>query len=133
MDSTAAVGSKRRRSGRPRKPVKKAEVKSEAAPKKGKGTKRGKTKKRKVATKKKRTPSSFMLFSGFKRPQVRKENPELKMTEVAKLIGKAWRELDEKDRKQWKDKADTLKQEAAAAEKDSKKDEEGAAGEDAEA
>jgi len=43
--------------------------------------------------------NAFMTFSNEHRQDVRDENPSLKMTEIASLLGQMWRDLsdDEKD------------------------------------
>ena len=84
--------------------------------------KRGKAKKRKSSSSgQKRTPSSFMLYSGSVRAEIKAANPELKMTDIAKLIGERWRGLGDAEKQQWKDKADALKAAAPRVAKKAKK------------
>ena len=42
---------------------------------------------------------SYMLFSADQRPQIKKDFPDLKITEVAKKMGELWKQVDEKVRK----------------------------------
>lgn len=51
------------------------------------------------AVKPKRTTSAFLAFSNQSRPQVAKENPDKKMTELAKIIAEKWNKLTENDKK----------------------------------
>jgi hypothetical protein len=53
----------------------------------------------------KRPLSGYMLFSNDKRDEVRKANPEMKMPDIAKELGKMWNELKEKKKKHYMDKA----------------------------
>jgi hypothetical protein len=41
---------------------------------------------------------SYMLYSADMRPQIKKDHPDLKVTEVAKKIGEMWKSVDEKVR-----------------------------------
>ena len=41
---------------------------------------------------------SYMLFSADQRPQIKKDFPDLKITEVAKKMGELWKAVDEKVR-----------------------------------
>lgn len=50
----------------------------------------------------KRPMSSYMLWAADRRPVVREENPDLKMTEIAKLLGAEWSALDKAKDKQVK-------------------------------
>lgn len=47
--------------------------------------------------------NAFMKFSNHHRADVRAENPDLPMTEVAKLLGKMWRELSTDEKLEWKE------------------------------
>ena len=40
-----------------------------------------------------------MLYSNELRPQIREKNPDLKITEVAKVIGQKWNDMPEEDKK----------------------------------
>ena len=59
--------------------------------------------------KKKRTPSSYLLFAMEHRKKVLANSPSFSIGEVSKECGAAWKELSEDDRKTWKTKADELK------------------------
>ena len=52
---------------------------------------------------KKRAPNGYMKFASEMRPQILKENPELKsdVVSVARKIGAAWRKLPESERKKY--------------------------------
>lgn len=54
----------------------------------------------------KKAMTSFMLYSTAIRPDVKEENPDLGFGEIAKLIGKKFRELSEEEKKQWNQKAE---------------------------
>lgn len=75
------------------RPAKKKKAKAKAAPKK-------------PST---RTPSNYMLFAHEHRKQVISANPTMKMGEISKCCGKAWKELTEADRQPWNEKAADLK------------------------
>ncbi len=42
-----------------------------------------------------------MLFSNSVRSQARSENPELKMTQIASVLGKKWKALPEEESAKW--------------------------------
>lgn len=63
--------------------------------------------------KKKRTPSSYLLFAMEHRKVVLEKDPTMAIGAVSKICGAKWKDMNEKDRQTWKDKADALK--AAAA------------------
>ncbi|KAJ1344690.1 hypothetical protein BSLG_000213 [Batrachochytrium salamandrivorans] len=54
----------------------------------------------------KRPLSAFMIFSKENRPRIREENPEASFGELGKLLGAAWRELNDKDKLIYTEKAD---------------------------
>merc|ERR1711962_983155 len=54
-----------------------------------------KQKKKKDPNAPKRPTSAYFFFAGDVRPGIREENPDMKITEVAKLIGAQWRELED--------------------------------------
>lgn len=43
----------------------------------------------------KRAMSGFLFFSQIRRPQLKSEYPELKNTDISKLLGQQWKEMDE--------------------------------------
>ena len=55
-----------------------------------------KAKKDKTAPKKNR--SNFMLFSEEKRSEIMKNNPDLRLAEISKELGKLWRKLKDKSK-----------------------------------
>lgn len=74
----------------------------------GKAKKASKAKKGKdgeEGEKPKRGPNAYMIFSNEKRGEVKAENPGLKVTEIAKVIGDMWKELSEEEKQEYKDKA----------------------------
>ena len=52
--------------------------------------------------KKKRQPNAFMCFYSEKRPSIMQENPDLKMTEIAKKAGEMWKELSPEQKLHYK-------------------------------
>ena len=60
-------------------------------------TKRGKGKK-KDPLKPKKALSSFMFFANAKRPELRKEDPSLKITEIGKKLGVMWKEASPEEK-----------------------------------
>lgn len=61
-----------------------------------------------MAEKPKRPLSAYMLWLNETRVAIKKENPEYKVTEVAKRGGELWRGL--KDKSEWEAKAAVAKQ-----------------------
>ena len=59
--------------------------------------------------KKKRTPSSYLLFAMEHRKIVLDANPGMNIGSVSKLCGAAWAGLDETAKETWKEKANALK------------------------
>jgi high mobility group protein B1 len=85
-----------------RKPWDAAAVKAKASyvPK---ATEKKAKKEPKVAGEKK-APNAYMRFTTAKRPQVNKENPGIKITEVSKVIGAMWAKLSPAEKEAWKTK-----------------------------
>jgi hypothetical protein len=54
--------------------------------------------------------SAYIFFSNNIRSVIRSENPELSMTEVSKIIGARWNELDEEGRLPYKEQASVDKE-----------------------
>jgi len=50
--------------------------------------------------------NSYIIFSRENREQVKKENPDIKSTDITKKLAEMWKELDEEDKKEYKEKAD---------------------------
>mmetsp|Transcript_22186 Transcript_22186/g.30975 ORF Transcript_22186/g.30975 Transcript_22186/m.30975 type:complete len:109 (+) Transcript_22186:153-479(+) len=78
-------------------------------PQEGRKRKEGGTTRRKRKNKrqkgKKRAPGAFILFSQSIRPEIKKNNPELKFTEIGSKIGEKWRALSEEEKSVWKAKS----------------------------
>lgn len=47
----------------------------------------------------KRALSAFMFFSNHRRPDINKQQPNLKIGDVAKIIGAEWKKLSEEEKK----------------------------------
>jgi len=75
-------------------------------PKAAKGKAKGKTEKRKKdPNAPKRGLSAYMFFANDNRDKVREENPGIKFGEVGKILGEKWKELTDKDKKPFEDRA----------------------------
>ncbi len=62
---------------------------------------------------KKRTPSSYLLFAMEHRKMVVVDNPGMSIGDVSKICGSKWKTLSDAEKQQWKDKADGMKTEAS--------------------
>jgi transketolase len=62
-----------------------------------------------MAEKPKRPLSAYMLWLNSARESIKKENPDFKVTEVAKKGGELWRGM--KDKSEWEAKAVKMKEE----------------------
>ena len=62
---------------------------------------KGKSKKKKDPNAPKRATSAFMFYSAKMRPIIKGEKPDIKFTEMGKLIGERWREVSTEDRKEF--------------------------------
>lgn len=60
-----------------------------------------KKKKKKDPNAPKRPITAYFFFASDVRPQIRKENPDLAITEIASLIGQQWRGLTSADKKEY--------------------------------
>ncbi len=65
--------------------------------------------KQKKNAKPKRPSTAFFLFSAARRPSIKEDQPVLKVTEIAKLLGEEWKLLDAKGKEKYKKNAATLK------------------------
>ncbi|KAL2914143.1 Non-histone chromosomal protein 6 [Polyrhizophydium stewartii] len=72
----------------------------------GKVAKKSEGKTRKDPDAPKKPLSAFMIFSKENRPRIKEENPDASFGEIGKLLGAAWRELSEKEKQVYNDKAD---------------------------
>jgi hypothetical protein len=86
------------------KPAKKA---SKAAAKPAKKEK--KEKKEKDPNAPKRPMGAYFLFSGDMRAKVKADNPDMKITEIAKTIGEMWAKASDKEKEKYNKKADEAK------------------------
>lgn len=64
-----------------------------------------KKKKKKDPNKPKRNMSAYFIFSNAHRPEVRKTNPGAAFGDVAKIISKDWKALNEEEKQEWHEKA----------------------------
>lgn len=53
----------------------------------------------------KKPQSSFFHFSHEARERIKKDNPDIKQTEILKQVGAEWKEMDETVKKKWEEKA----------------------------
>ena len=58
----------------------------------------------------KRTPSSYVLFSMQHRKSILEKDPLLKLPDISRECGRAWKALSDVERKPWDDEAAALKQ-----------------------
>ena len=85
----------------------KAESSDESSEEEAKKKRKRKPKKDKNAPK--RPLSSYMIFSKDHRQKIVNENGKLKVTEVAKLIGEAWKKMSDDEKSPYVKKANILK------------------------
>lgn len=64
-----------------------------------------KKKKKKDPNAPKRPITAYFFFAGDVRPEIRKDNPDMPITEVATLIGQRWRKLDDEDKVPYEEQA----------------------------
>jgi hypothetical protein len=62
-----------------------------------------------------------MFFCDEERPKVRKSQPELAMTEIAKVLGKKWGEIDSEKKEKYTKQADDDRERYAKEMEDYKK------------
>jgi len=74
-------------------------------------TTKKRTKRLKDTNAPKKPQSAYFFFLGERRPQVKKEHPDQKITEIAKTLGAEWRELSASEKKKWEEKAAVAKAE----------------------
>ena len=79
-----------------------AASKAAAAASASDGVKGGKVGKKTSGMPKKAT-TSYFAFTADKRDEVKRKNPDLKMTEHAKILGDMWRKMSDKDKKPYMD------------------------------
>ena len=56
-----------------------------------------------------RPMSAFLLFSQGRRAEVRKEHPDIKNTEVSRMLGEMWRNCTDEEKKPFQDKERALR------------------------
>jgi len=83
---------------------------SDGIPKKVRSTSSKKEKKLKDENAPKRPKTSYMFFAEKKRLEIREEQPDLKMTEVSKVIGERWKEVTPESKAKYVKKADKDKE-----------------------
>ena len=69
------------------------------------GAKGGKTVLMLDGEKVKRAMTAFMFFSNDRRPELQQANPDMKITEISKLIGAEWKELSDEKKEPYTAKA----------------------------
>lgn len=47
----------------------------------------------------KRNLTAFMFYSQARRPEIKEENPDMAITDIAKVLGEEWKELDDAGKK----------------------------------
>lgn len=102
---------------------------NDANPKNGKGSRGGKSSKsskskgkgKEKALKKpvrpketqhgapKKPSTSYFIFTSDKRPEITKNYPEKKVTEIAKMLGDEWKGISDEEKKKYQEKATKLK------------------------
>lgn len=97
--------------------VSKAKPKKVATTKKSVTTKKS-TKKVKDPNAPKRNKNGYMFFSNAMRESVKSENPDMKVTELAKELGEKWRGLSDEEKKPYLKLAEADKQRYDAEMKD---------------
>jgi hypothetical protein len=81
--------------------------------------KKKKTKKAKKDPNEPKKPlSSYMIFCSEKREEAKKQNPDMKLTEISKVLGAEWKELSDKEKKVYQDKAEEAKSAYTQVKKD---------------
>jgi len=83
---------------------------SDKIPKKVKSTSSPKEKKLKDENAPKRPKSGYLFFAEKKRPEIKEAQPDLKMTEVSKVIGELWKEVTPESKAKYVKKADKDKE-----------------------
>lgn len=79
--------------------------------------KRGRAAAKKQKTGPKRATTAYFFFTAEMRERVKEENPDLKITELAKVMGAQWKALSEEEKQKYNEMAEKDK-ERYAAEKD---------------
>jgi hypothetical protein len=61
------------------------------------------------AGKPKRPPTSYLIFTNAMRGQAKADNPDLKMTDLSKVMGTMWRELSDEEKRPYEEQAKAAK------------------------
>ena len=72
--------------------------------------KSGRAAKKKQKTGPKRATTAYFYFTADMRERVKEENPDLKVTEIAKVIGAKWKALTDEEKQKYNDMADKDKE-----------------------
>eukprot|EP00475_Leptophrys_vorax_P006798 TRINITY_DN14248_c1_g1_i1.p1 TRINITY_DN14248_c1_g1~~TRINITY_DN14248_c1_g1_i1.p1 ORF type:complete len:261 (+),score=87.59 TRINITY_DN14248_c1_g1_i1:84-785(+) len=57
----------------------------------------------------KRPPTSYLIFTNAMRAQAKADNPDLKMTELSKVMGSMWRDLTDEEKRPYEEQAKAAK------------------------
>jgi hypothetical protein len=68
----------------------------------------------KKKTKKSTVPSTYILWSNEERPKIKKENPDFDFIEVARELGRRWKNVEDDVKEHFKEKHDLLLKEKIA-------------------
>ena len=68
-------------------------------------TKRGKKRAKKTAGGPKRATTAYFFYTNAIRPQVKEQHPDMKVTEMAKVMGSKWKELSADEKQKYVDMA----------------------------
>ena len=75
------------------------------------GKRERKEKKVKDPNKPKRPQTAYFIYLGEHRAQIKEENPDAKVTEIAKIASENWKNVDEETRQYYIKKAEEAKEE----------------------
>jgi len=78
--------------------------------KKEKGEKKKRAKKERDPNAPKRATTAYFLYCAKARPDARKVHPEMKVTEIAKILAEQWRNLSADEKKPFLDQANIEKE-----------------------
>lgn len=79
-----------------------------------------KTKKIKDENAPKRALTAYFFFANDKRPEIREQNPDMKITEISKVIGEMWKDTSDEEKAKYQKMADADKDRYAQEMKDYK-------------
>jgi hypothetical protein len=54
----------------------------------------------------KKPQSAYFLYQASARDRIKKDKPDIKQSEIMKMVGKEWSDLDDKKKKKWEGEAD---------------------------